>query len=125
MKKKSSILKNIILGLVALSLLAGTGLVLYFYLGPEKPVAFFVRDLNDASYDCEAKIVSKYDDELVSKYYDNLSSRYEDDKHQYLVYYRISVKEVEDGIPQVKDYMAKCIVWEKLGYVSDFRVYEF
>ncbi|WP_101759552.1 hypothetical protein [Oceanicoccus sp. KOV_DT_Chl] len=124
-KKNNNMVKNILIGIVIVSVLVGTGLILYFYLGDTKPKTFYVRDINDATYDCEDKIVNKYGDKLVSKHYDNLSSRFEEQKNQYLIYYRISIKEKENGLPMINDYMAKCVVWEKLGYVSDFRVYEF
>lgn len=85
--------------------------------------AFFARSINDASYDCEDKINSYFDDELISKYYDDISSRYEANDHQYIIYYRVSAREMENDFPVIYDYMAKCVVWEKLGYVSSFRAY--
>jgi hypothetical protein len=90
---------------------------------PEKK-PFYARSMNDASYDCEDKIISKFKDSLVIKTFDNFSSRYEANKRQYLIYYRISVKEKQDNAPTIKDYMAKCVVWERLGYVSNFSVFE-
>ncbi len=88
-------------------------------------VAFFARSINDASYDCEDKITSKYDDDLISKYYDNFSSRHEVEKRQYIIYYRISVREEIEDRPTIKDYLAKCIVWERIGYVSDFSILDY
>lgn len=95
------------------------------YINTEKqqqPTAFFARSINDASYDCEAKIDKKFDGRLINKHYDAISSRYEADRHQYIIYYRISIRETEDEVPAIKDYLAKCIVWEKLGYVSEFQI---
>jgi hypothetical protein len=111
--------------LAFLILLAGTTTILYYSTSNKGQTAFFARSINDASYDCEAKIVSKYGSELASKSFDNISSRYETNKRQYIIYYRISVKESDEGFTVVNDYMAKCIVWERLGYVSEFRVYKF
>lgn len=92
---------------------------------PKTQSSFFARSINDASYDCESKIEKKYGTKLVSKYFDNHSSRYEADRRQYLIYYRITVHELDQKIPTNNDYMAKCTVWERLGYVSEFRVYEY
>ena len=86
--------------------------------------SFFARDINDATYDCEDKIDAKFKKRLVSKYYDEISSRYEANKNQYVIYYRVSARDIEGEYPMVTDYMAKCIVWEKLGYVSDFQVFD-
>ena len=86
-------------------------------------VAFFARDINDASYDCEDKIASKFGRRLINKYYDDLSSRYQANDKQYLIYYRVSVKD-DEQLPTTSDYMVKCVVWEKLGYVSDFEVFD-
>lgn len=97
-------------------------LSVYFNHTNNLPTAFFARSINDASYDCEDKIDSRFDEDLVSKYYDEVSSRYEANKHRYLIYYRISVRTTEHNLPTIKDYMAKCSVWESLGYVSDFQI---
>lgn len=89
------------------------------------PTAFFARSINDASYDCEDKIQSRYKDRLINHYFDQYSSRYDADDHQYIIYYRVSIQDVDDNDrPQIVDLMAKCTVWEKLGYVSDFQVFE-
>lgn len=89
------------------------------------PTAFFARSINDASYDCEAKIQSRFKDRLINRYFDPYSSRYEADDHQYLIYYRVTIQDLDDdGRPQVRELMAKCTVWEKLGYVSDFQVFK-
>ncbi|ARN75941.1 hypothetical protein [Oceanicoccus sagamiensis] len=106
-------------------LLAFTTAVLYLTINQKKKTTFFARSINDASYDCEDKITSKYEGDLVSKSFDNISSRYEPDKRQYTIYYRISIKEKDENFSIVNDYMAKCIVWERLGYVSDFRVFTY
>jgi|GEM_PF-3716490 len=87
-----------------------------------RKVAFFARSINDASYDCEDKIISKYGDRLISKSFDNLSSRYQQDQRQYLIFYRISITETDTKYPAIDDHLVKCVVWERLGYVSDFRI---
>lgn len=119
-KRKTSTL--IILG-IALLVLALLMTVVLLSLGSYKqPTAFFARSINDASYDCEDKINSEFDDDLVSKYYDEISSRYEAKRRQYVIYYRVSAYAEQDGVRVVEDYMAKCIVWERVGYVSDFQI---
>ena len=125
-KKAPTKNSNFTAGLVLLALVMITSAVVYFTYGNNKqPTAFFARSINDASYDCEDKISARFDDRLISKYYDQFSSRYEADQHQYVIYYRVSIKEQDrDNITTVKDYMAKCIVWEKLGFVSDFMVFD-
>lgn len=115
--------KVIFISISLLIIAAAIILILYKSINQQE-VAFFARSINDASYDCESKIDSKYDDKLVNKHFDNISSRYEADRHQYIIYYRITVQEIEDDVPQLDDYMVKCVVWEKLGYVSEFRAYK-
>lgn len=119
-KRKTSPL--IILGIAVLLMMLFMTIV-FFTLGPEgQPTAFFARSINDASYDCEDKIDSQFDDDLVSKYYDEISSRYEPKRRQYVIYYRVSAYVEEDDVRVVEDFMAKCIVWERVGYVSDFQI---
>lgn len=112
---------------VVLLLLISIGLIITVILleKADAPVAFYARDINDASYDCEDKINRYYEEDLVSKVYDDYSSRYEADKRQYIIFYRVSVNTEMDGYPTVVDYMIKCVVWERLGYVSDFQVLNF
>ncbi len=116
--KKSKVLTVSALAIVIIA----TIVAVYVHQKSKTQTAFFARSINDASYDCEDKIDSRFDEDLVSKYYDEISSRYEANKHQYVIYYRISVRLTENDLPVIKDYMAKCNVWEKLGYVSDFQV---
>ncbi len=128
-KKISTIKKNQALTILLTTLgfvllLAATTALLFFTFNDNKKQAFYARDINDASYDCEDKIKKRYEEELVSISFDNLSSRYEEEKNQYLIYYRISIREEMGNITTVNDYLAKCIVWERLGYVSDFRIIE-
>ena len=126
MNEKKNKTRTILLAIFSfLLLLTATTAILYLTFDKKSKTAFFVRSINDASYDCEAKIINKYDDDLVSKSFDNISSRYEADRRQYVIYYRISIKERDEDFTVVSDYMAKCIVWERLGYVSDFRVFEY
>jgi uncharacterized protein YpmS len=122
-KNKSQKIKLIAIILFAIIII--NSIVVFFYTdSPSKPKAFLARNMNDASYDCEEKIQSKYGDRLVNSYFDSLSSRYEAKKHRYLIYYRISIREDEGDLTTITEYMAKCLVWERLGYVSDFSVFE-
>lgn len=118
--------QRLLASITLLVLIVITMAIIYITYHQElEPTAFFARDINDASYDCEAKIQNRYGDKLISHYYDQYSSRYEADEHQYLIYYRVSIQESDDNDrPQIKNLMAKCTVWEKLGYVSDFQVFE-
>ena len=95
----------------------------YKLLRPQK-VAFFSRDIDSAADSCEESISSYFGERMVSKRYDELSSRYNAQRRLYLIYYRVYSKEVEDDVPEVIEYLAKCTVWETLGYVSDFEVYK-
>ncbi len=122
---KSKTTKVVLAIFAFILLLAATTAILYLTINQKKKTTFFARSINDASYDCEAKINSKYEGDLVNKNFDNISSRYEPDKRQYTIYYRISVKEKQEDYAVVNDYMAKCVVWERLGYVSDFRVFSY
>jgi hypothetical protein len=103
-------------------LLVLVAIAIYFNNAKTAPTAFFARSINDASYDCEKKINDKFGNKLLSKNYDGLSSRYNSQKHQYLIFYKISVQETVDKYPTIKEYLAKCMVWEKIGYVSDFTI---
>lgn len=112
--------------LVLLVIFAITLILIYAgYRLEIKPQAYFARSINDASYDCEDKIHSHFDENLINAYYDQYSSRYEADDHQYLIYYRVTAQEFDDDDrPGIRSFMVKCVVWEKLGYVSDFQVFD-
>jgi hypothetical protein len=115
--------KSLLISLIVLLVFAVAAMALLVVNSDSSiPKAFFARSINDASYDCEAKIDKRFKSELTSKSFDNLSSRYEPLKRQYLIYYRIGVREKIDDYYVNTDRMAKCIVWERLGYVSDFRI---
>lgn len=86
---------------------------------------FFARSINDATYNCEDRINDRFKDDLISKNFDNLSSRYNADNRQYAIFYRITVREHKRDFSILKDYMVKCTVWETLGYVSEFTVFDF
>ena len=86
--------------------------------------AFFARSIGEAADSCEEKINSEYGKTLISKYYDQISSRYEPDFKQYIIYYRISHSTTVDNLPTVQNMMVKCVVWQSLGYVSDFRAFK-
>ncbi|MEE8059618.1 MAG: hypothetical protein V3T17_17570 [Pseudomonadales bacterium] len=127
MKKKQqpSNIKSLITSGLIIAFFVGAVGTLYFNFGmPGKQTAFFARSINDASYDCENKIDQKFDEDLVNKYYDGNSSRYDSKQRQYIIYYRVSARYIENDIPMIKDYMAKCIVWERIGYVSDFQIFD-
>lgn len=110
--------------LVLLALGCSISILVYFSVRViDRPDAFFARSINDAAYDCEDKIKDRFEEQLLSKHYDQYSSRYDADDHQYLIYYRVSVREEDENVPITTDYMAKCVVWERFGYVSEFRVY--
>ncbi len=61
---------------------------------------------------------------MVNKRFDEISSRYDKQQKKYLVFYRIDTKTILHGAPQLKDLMVKCVIWETLGYTSDFEVFE-
>ena len=125
MSNQSKTTKVVLVIIVFLLLLAATTTILYLTINKEKKTTFFARSINDASYDCEATINNKYKQDLVNKSFDDISSHYDPGKRQYTIYYRISIKEKQEDYPVVNDYMAKCVVWERLGYVSDFRVFSY
>lgn len=109
----------------AISLLIVIAIITFLFISSRSANknAFFVRNLNDATYDCEEKINNQFGPNLLYKSYDNFSSRYQAKDKQYLIYYRISVKDEQD-FSIINDYIVKCIVWEKLGYVSSFEILE-
>lgn len=117
---------TVVAAVVLLAIIAATLIIIYItYRQGIRPKAFFARSINDASYDCEHKINERFGSRLISKYYDQFSSRYDADEHQYIIYYRVSAeKRDRNNIPSIHNYMAKCIVWEKLGYVSTFQVFD-
>jgi uncharacterized protein YpmS len=119
--------KRVLFILLSALIIAFIFIITLIALSQNEPgkTAFFARSINDASYDCEATITNKYDEKLIYKNYDDFSSRYEPEKHQYIIYYRISVREETDDRPTIKDYLAKCIVWERIGYVSDFSIIDY
>ncbi|MGK0442151.1 MAG: hypothetical protein ACJA0N_001958 [Pseudohongiellaceae bacterium] len=93
--------------------------------GPkEVKKSFMARSIGDAADSCEEEIIDYFDDRLISKYYDEISSRHEPHRKQYTVYYRVSHAETVDELPTVEHSMAKCVIWESLGYVSEFRVFK-
>jgi len=112
---------------IALSLLAIVLLALALLLNNQtdgKAEYFFARSIDDASYDCEDKIRAQFGKNLINSSYDQISSRYDASKRQYIIYYYLTIAELVDDLPTVRDRMAKCVVWERLGYVSDYTVFE-
>ena len=114
-----------IAGLALLGIALATAVFVYLTFGASiQPQAFFARSINDASYDCEDKIKSRFGADLVSSQFDQYSSRYVADDHQYLIYYRVTTREeLDNGALTTRDSTVKCTVWERLGYVSDFQVF--
>ncbi|MBN4055115.1 hypothetical protein JYU12_00065 [bacterium AH-315-K03] len=124
MKNKKNT-RSFLLGLLALLVLMATAMgILIVNSGPLGPVAFFAHSMDEASYDCEDKINKRLKSRLISKHFDNFSSRYDVQKRQYLIFYRLSIRESTDNYSAITERIAKCIVWERLGYVSDFRIME-
>ncbi len=119
-------LKTPLIVMALLSVIAVTITIVYLTFGrsSDEPTFTFARSMDDATVDCENKIIDQYDDDIISKYFDQFSSRYDADRRQYIIYYRVHVKEIKDDLPVVNEYMAKCIVWERLGYVSDFSIFK-
>ena len=89
-----------------------------------QPTTFFVRSINDASYNCEDKIKDRFGSSLLSSNFDQYSSRYDADDGQYIIYYRVSTQSFDKhNRPTINNHMAKCTVWETLGFVSSFQVF--
>lgn len=122
LKTQGSTFSTIIVLLLILSVCIGVTIT---FFGPKDiKKSFFARSIGDAADSCEEEINDHFGSKLVSKNYDQMSSRYEAARKQYIVYYRISHAEQVDGIPTIEYSMAKCAVWESLGYVSEFRVFK-
>jgi hypothetical protein len=124
-KPKSSMLTT---GLIMLIVVIVTTLIIFItFNAPKGKKIFTARSINDATYDCEDEIIDRFGDKLINKQYDELSSRYNADKHLYAIFYRISINEKKSNqsYNEINDYMVKCLVWEKLGYVSEFTVFDF
>ena len=119
-KKSTNTIIVAIISIVVVILVIGL-----FYIsssGSNKKTSFYARDINDASYDCEDKIDKEYGDDLVSRHFDEFSSRYNADKRQYAIFYRVNINSEINGYPTITEYMAKCVVWERIGYVSEFSI---
>jgi len=86
--------------------------------------AFFSRDIASASDSCESDIKDHFGENLISARYDEISSAYKPQQKRYLIYFRVTARYEEDNVPSIEEWLAKCIVWETLGYVSDFEVYQ-
>ena len=115
-----------IYNLIFLIVIIASAWLLYLTYDPsatQKP--FFARSISDATYNCEDRIIGRYEEDLISKQFDNLSSRYNANSRQYAIFYRITVREHKRDFSILKDYMVKCVVWETLGYVSEFSVFDF
>lgn len=87
-------------------------------------VAFFSRDIGSASDSCEDNIKDHFGENLVSAIYDEMSSAYKPQQRRYLIYFRVTAQYTEENIPTIEEWLAKCVVWETLGYVSDFEIYQ-
>lgn len=111
----------LLMSIVAITLGA---IYLTYYDEIEAPI-FFIRSINDASYECEDKIAAHFGSELLSSQFDQYSSRYESNEEQYLIYYRVSTQKLDkNNRSTVHNHMAKCTVWETLGIVSSFQVFD-
>lgn len=121
MTKKTT--PNNFFAVFAVLIIIATSLSLLFLAKTnEDPIGSFIRTVDNASYDCEEEIVSRYGNKLISKSFDNLSSRYQPRDRQYWIYYRISVRESATEYPKIDDYLVKCTIGEHLGEISDFRI---
>lgn len=112
---RSIVIALLVVGLLALALLLSQQ-------STTQPERFFARDINDAAYDCEDKIRLQFGKNLINSNFDQISSRYESSKRQYIVYYDLTVAEFVDDLPAVTEKLAKCVVWERLGYVSSYTL---
>lgn len=104
-----------------------TAMVVTFsiYYVSNKKVAFNVPDVDTAANSCEQEVKDAFGKELLHKSYDHGSSRYEENRRRYVIWYRLTIRRLDsEGIAVVQDKMAKCEVWEFLGYVSSFEVYD-
>ena len=116
---------TLVTALIILFVLSAAVVITVIVFGPKNiEKKFFARSIGGAADSCEEKINDYFGDRLVSKYYDEISSRHDSSRKQYTIYYRISHSTSTDGRPGIENSMAKCVVWESLGYVSDFRVFK-
>lgn len=125
-QSKNSTLRSAINALVLMCVIAATLGTIYltYYQNPES-ATFFARSMNDASYDCEDKIRDRFSSSLISANFDQYSSRYDADDGEYIIYYQVTAQQIDKhDIPTIQNYMAKCTVWETLGYVSSFQVFD-
>ena len=113
---------NFFAGFAVLIIIATSLSLLFLAKTNEDPNQSFIRTVDNASYDCEEEIVSRYGTKLISKSFDNLSSRYQPRDRQYWIYYRISVSESATEYPKIDDYLVKCTIGEHLDEISDFRI---
>lgn len=118
---KGLIIKAALLLLILITSIVAT---VYFYGPGDIKKRFYARSIGEAADSCEEEIDGHFSKHLISKHYDQISSRYDASRKQYIIFYRISHRKVVDGIPSIEDSMAKCAVWESLGYVSDFSVFK-
>ena len=122
MKKSNSKTTKIIATIIIMALCTTLAITIALFGPKEVKQAFFVRSIGEAADSCEQEVVNNYGERLISKHYDEISSRYEPNYKQYTVFYRISFTTMENNLPTVQSAMVKCIVWERLGYVSDFTL---
>lgn len=111
--------------LIILAILTVSVSVTVSLFGPKEiKKNFFSRSLGDAANSCEEEIHSHFKKRIINISYDNMSSRYVPEFKQYIVYYRVNHTETVDDLPTVTETMVKCIVWESLGYVSNFDTFK-
>jgi hypothetical protein len=95
------------------------------YRDEDGNIRFNVATVDAAANSCENYIDDQFGQDIIHKAYDHGSSRYEPNSRRYIIWYRISTRTPdEDGVMTVKDLLAKCEIWEFLGYVSNFESYD-
>lgn len=112
---------KLIVGLVVIAL-SSSAVTFLISKGVGSNKVTTARDIGMASDSCEERISDEFEDTLINQHYDDISSRYEPAKRQYIVYYRVTSSTIVDELPTVKTQLAKCVIWERLGYVSSFEV---
>ena len=80
---------NFFAGFAVLIIIATSLSLLFLAKTNEDPNESFIRTVDNASYDCEEEIVSRYGNKLISKSFDNLSSRYQPSSYTD-PYYRVA-----------------------------------
>lgn len=120
-KKKYSDKIKLTVGVIVIVAIAITSTILISN-NINHPKVTKVRDIGMASDACEERIIEEFEDTLINKNYDDMSSRYEPSKKQYVIYYRVTTRDIEDDLPIIKSQLAKCVILERKGYVTIFEI---